>query len=257
MRGLWIAFAVVVFSGLEAHAGPLPDATYSVTFNNGTPITAPGSYSTPGGEVGEVLTSPQPSAHARVAGVGTSVVQMTYWFRVDGPANTQVPVQIAGRVAINAGGAVFLKDYVWGVTAQLIAQSFDGPLGPGVGQIDSKFATVDCSPTSVGNVPVSPPIPSCSAVSQDENVTLSLTALTGADNHVVLNAAANNQESFFANFDSLVDPVISFAPGFDSTGFTIVLSDGVGNTVPEPSSPWCLALLPLVARLRRARATPR
>jgi hypothetical protein len=37
-----------------------------------------------------------------------------------------------------------------------------------------------------------------------------------------------------------IDPVISFAPGFDSTGYTIVLTSGVGNSpvasTPEPGT---------------------
>jgi len=55
-----------------------------------------------------------------------------------------------------------------------------------------------------------------------------------------------------------VDPVISFAPGFDSTGYSIALSPGVGNeasTVPEPAT-WVLLSTAALAwlfghRLRR------
>jgi len=42
-----------------------------------------------------------------------------------------------------------------------------------------------------------------------------------------------------ASAQLLVDPIISFAPGFDSTGYSIVVSDGVSNGVadaPEPST---------------------
>ena len=41
-----------------------------------------------------------------------------------------------------------------------------------------------------------------------------------------------------------IDPVISFAPGFDSTGYSIIISDGVGNgaaSAPEPGTSTLLA----------------
>jgi len=48
--------------------------------------------------------------------------------------------------------------------------------------------------------------------------------------------AANNQEAFSASFDALVDPVISFAPGFAATGYSSTLSDGAGiMRFPNPA----------------------
>jgi hypothetical protein len=149
---------------------------------------------------------------------------------------------------------VFLQDQIWGVTAQVNAQSLDGPLGPGVGAVDSASSSVDCSPISEGPIPMPPPIPSCPATVQDQAVLLTLTTLSGADNRVSLVASANNMESFSADFDAQVDPVISFAPGFDATGYSIELSDGVGNAVPEPSAvlTTCTGAFVLLLRSRRS-----
>ncbi|HTY16677.1 MAG TPA: hypothetical protein VMH82_03020 [Myxococcota bacterium] len=49
-----------------------------------------------------------------------------------------------------------------------------------------------------------------------------------------MNVATNNQETFTADFDAVVDSVISYAPGFVAAGYTITPSDGVGIYVPEP-----------------------
>ena len=63
---------------------------------------------------------------------------------------------------------------------------------------------------------------------------LTLNTLTGADNLVAMNVATNKQETFTADFDAVVDSVISHAPGFVAAGYTITPSDGVGIYVPEP-----------------------
>jgi hypothetical protein len=69
---------------------------------------------------------------------------------------------------------------------------------------------------------------------------------------------ATNQPFSTSSAEATLDPVISFGPGFDSTGYSIALSPGIGNdasTVPEPST-WMFlstATLALVSgrRLRR------
>jgi len=235
--GLLALLGVAALPPTLASAVPVPAAESSITFNNGTPITTPGLF-TQGGLTGEIETDPAPFASAHVGGVGTSSIIFTYWFRINGPtANAHVPIQITGRVQISAGGSPpFEQNRIWGVTAGITAQSLDGPLGPGVGEVDSDAFSVDCSAISEGPIPMPPPIPSCSATVQDEPVLLTLDTLSGGDNRINLVVSANNMEQFVADFDATADPIVSFAPGFDATGYSIELSDGVGNTVPESSA---------------------
>jgi hypothetical protein len=237
----------------QARGAPVPAASYSITLNNSAPVTVPGAFGS--GDTGEIQTLPAPLLSAHVSGSGRSLVEMEYWFRVNGPAtNLPLTIQITGRVEIDAAGAIFQQGMIWGLTAAISAQSFDGELGPGINQIDAALADVGCNPNSVGPIPVPLPIPTCSATKQSKPFVLTLNVLTGADNRVSLVAAANNQESFVADFDALVDPVISFMPGFDSTGYSIEVSGGVANGVPEPSAAVLLAAAGVAcAGLRRRR----
>jgi hypothetical protein len=63
---------------------------------------------------------------------------------------------------------------------------------------------------------------------------------------IFLDAAASvqatNQPFSTSSAEVTLDPVISFGPGFDSTGYSIAVSPGIGNqpsTVPEPAT-WML-----------------
>jgi hypothetical protein len=250
-----LAFLSIAACPLAQTSGAVPAAEYTVTLNGGAPQTGPGTFSS-GGAMGEIQNAPAPLVFAHVADQGTSIVQALYYFRVNGPA-AEVPIRIEGLLDISAGGAVFEQNMIWGVSASISAQAFDGPLGPGVNEIDTEVRQIGCNPISVGPIPVPLPIPTCSATSQDEPFQLTLTTQAGGDNRVSILATANNQEAFFADFDAMVDPVISFAPGFDATGYSIELSEGVGNTVPEPGGPVLTiagaGLFLLLGRWRRSR----
>ena len=227
--------AFVLGLGLAQASGAVPAAEYAITLNGGAPHTVPGTF-TQGGALGEIDPQPAPLAFAHVTGQGTSHAQIQYFFRVNGPApNVEVPIRIEGRLAVDAGNAVFAQNLIWGVSAQIGAQAFDGPLGdPEINEIDTEVRSIGCNPISVGPVPMPLPIPTCPATLQDEPFSITLTVRSGGDNRVNMLATANNQAAFSADFDVVVDPVISFAPGFDATGFEIEVSEGVGNAVPEP-----------------------
>jgi hypothetical protein len=180
---------------MRAAADPIPDATYSVTINGAVVGNGPGSYGGPNVS-GQLTSFPEPSASATVIGGGQAFAQMIYWFRVDGPTpGAHVPIVITGSLHLSAGGAVFAKDLIWGTTAQLVAQSYDGQLlgaiggGPQLNQVDYQFATVDCNAGAEGPIPVPPPIATCGATLQDATVVLHLDTVTGADNRVAMNAA--------------------------------------------------------------------
>jgi hypothetical protein len=254
-----LAFLSLAACPLAQPSAAVPAAEYTVTLNQGTPQNGPGTF-TSFGASGEVQNVPAPFAFAHVVDQGTSHAQVQYFFRVNGPA-AQVPIRIDGRIEFSAGGALFEEDMIWGVSASIAAQALDGPLGAGSNEIDSEVRQISCNPNSVGPIPVPLPIPTCSATVQGEDVSLTLLTQAGGDNRVNLLALANNQEAFFADFEVSVDPVISFAPGFDATGYSIELSDGVGNTVPEAGGPLLTATgfgLLLAVRLgKRSRESAR
>jgi hypothetical protein len=66
-----------------------------------------------------------------------------------------------------------------------------------------------------------------------------------------------NQPFSTSSVEASLDPVISFGAGFDSTGYSIVLSPGIGNegstTVPEPGSLWFLLTAALVILFAKSR----
>jgi hypothetical protein len=244
-----------IAAGPPAPVSAVPAAEYEVTLNQGAPFTAPGEYVAAGAS-GEIQALPAPLAVARVVGSGTSHARVQYFFRVNGPPGADVPIRIDGRIEIDAGGAVFEEDMIWGVSASLIAQAYDQVLGPGANEIDNEVHSIGCNPTSVGPVPVPLPIGSCPATLQGEPVVFTLDTRSNADNRITLLATANNQEAFAADFEALVDPVISFAEGFDATGFSIEVSEGVGNPVPEPAAPWLTSVGAGVLCLARRRRAP-
>lgn len=59
-------------------------------------------------------------------------------------------------------------------------------------------------------------------------------------------------EAYQGSYSAQIDPTVSFAPGFDSTGLSLVFSPNPPSSVPEPAS-WALVLggLGLLALLRR------
>jgi hypothetical protein len=201
-------------------------------------------------------------AHAHVTGQGTSHAQVSWGFRVNGPSpNLTVPIHIEGRIAVEAGNAVFEQNAIWGVSAGISASAYDRPLGePDIIEVDNEVHSVSCNPISVGPIPQPLPIPTCPALVQDEPVVIELSTRTGGDNRVGIIVAANNQWDFSADFDALADPVISFAPGFDSTGYSIEISEGVGNAVPEPGGVLMTSAgagILLLLRRRRKDCAPR
>ena len=134
----------------QAGASPPPAAQYTITLNQQPVALIPGRFVL-GGAIGELETLPAPFASSQLTGQGTSVTQLQYWFHVDGPSNgVQVPILITGRLRVRAENAVFKKGLVWGVTAQLIGIAYDGPLGPGVNQVDHESSVLDCNPLDEG-----------------------------------------------------------------------------------------------------------
>jgi hypothetical protein len=77
-----------------------------------------------------------------------------------------------------------------------------------------------------------------------QSLVTAFNAVSGTEYEVLIEASASitqNQSSQVAQVSVFSDPLFDFAPGFDSTGYTLEFSPGIGDSVvPEPGS---LALL--------------
>jgi hypothetical protein len=185
---------------------------------------------------------------AVVAGPGyvnaaDSIVTDAYSFAVSGPSGATASLTIGAYAAYSATGVV-VSDHgstLWGASA---AVSFE----------DDPVATTLNNPTpgslSYGRAGVL-----FVNVLADSIYTITVSA----------QASANNQEvNAITDVIAYADPQVSFAPGFNSTGYSLEFSPGVGNgpprdsiaiPVPEPGTLTLVGLgaAGLFARARRRR----
>jgi len=72
-----------------------------------------------------------------------------------------------------------------------------------------------------------------------------------------VSVVATNQPFSTSSVEANLDPVITFGSGFDSTGYSIALSPGIGNgessAVPEPASFWPLLTIALAILFAKSR----
>jgi hypothetical protein len=207
---IWTLVAFIVVP--DARAGVvLPDATFT--------------QSTQGNGQVALHAAPTPSVHVGAAAgsfqAATATGTITYSFAVIGPANDiSVPLNVKTFLSYEITGVAPAS--VYHLDALVTVDE-----NPHVFQVASHIFT-----SSIFFV----------AFSENLSETLDYPARTGRVNKVTISALAdlNNAQAAPANSlaDALADPVISFAPNFDSTGFRIVFSGGIGNgtVVPAPSS---------------------
>jgi hypothetical protein len=243
--------------------------SYGINDNGGDAITAsaPGSYQVgcdlvPTCASAVLSVSPSPtivvSSTTSAVFLGQSAeadVNITYDYGVDCPAcapGTVVPLTVTGFLQFDFG-------FGNGSTLQGAGASVD------VFGFDSihNFAGANMAEAVVGGnlcVDVFFPAPSTTCTSPAAGTfTLQTQVRVNDANQITISAGAgffqspSTAETSFAV--TAVDPVISFAPGFDSTGYSIVLSDGIGNqaaSVPEPAT-WALFGLGAAMVVLRAR----
>jgi len=143
---------------------------------------------------------------------------LTYYYEIVGPVAGPVPVVLDTHVKFDVNSAAATG------SSHTILEGVD----PGT------LNTVTTSGLAYGALP-------------DANYVLSTSAIPGKAYFIELSTGVNVDNAygvFFGNptitANMLADPVLSFAPGFDSTGYSIVFSDGIGNSpsaaVPEPAS---------------------
>jgi hypothetical protein len=164
---------------------------------------------------------------------GSAEATLTYFFAVVGPSSVQVPIEIhsfvvfkvtnalltgppTSRTFFNLDASVSFQDLRIGhqpQTLQAIGTTYDGG--------DTKNLQLSASETKTSKFNLESGL--LFSVSLSASVDIQNLFI---DQDTLLNAAA--------------DPVISFAPGFDSTGFSLEFSPGVGNSfssdTPEPST---------------------
>lgn len=163
------------------------------------------------------------------------------------PANGTVTFQDLDRAFVNGYNPMTLKDNVLVDMAEegLEASSAVAGAPMGFGFCESTWTGYNnCSggPSSPFGVPFE------AVVNEQYSTFLDANAYVQAIN-----------QPFATDYaEATIDPVLSFGPGFDSTGYSIVLSSCIGNgasTVPEPAT-WVLLLTAVLGwgcgrRLRR------
>jgi len=240
------ALALALACGGMASGSAIPAAVFSGTASfldsTGTGATFSFSNATGGTNLlGGTLNAggaPVPSLVGLVSGgdlVGGSMDSMlVYEFVVDGPT-VGIPVEmlVDASVGWGVGGNVIngQASSQWGAFA---AVSVNG----GANLVTACGESTDCSDNGSSD-------------------TLHVFTNTGDLNTVFVHVAASASNFFVKGNVTTVsvfaDPVIHFTSGFDSTGFSIELSPGIGNGlagVPEPGSLMLMAM-PLAWLARR------
>ena len=248
--------ALALACGATASGSAIPAAVFSGTASfldsTGTGATFSFSNATGGtnllGGTLNAAGAPIPSLSGLVSGgdlVGGSMDSiLQYDFIVDGPS-VGIPVQMLVDASVG-----------WGVAGNVINGQASSLWGA--------FAAV--SVNGAANL-VTACGDSTDCPDNGSSGTLHVFTNTGDLNTVFVHVAASASNFFVKGNVTTVsvfaDPVIHFTNGFDTTGFSIELSPGIGNGpagVPEPGSLWLMAM-PLAilsgcatcgARVRRA-----
>ena len=243
----------------NAYGSPLP-APYFLYQINGLPQTAgdslPGSYvGTLCDNLGNCAAStgsafyfnPQGNGTVSASGsapskspdaVGGASVSLEYYFGVFGPFDGPVPLKITGNLTTSA--AFLANDGVAQATATV--RVFDGEFA------SDPYTNFEACQSVQGPDPDNYEAGSCGIDSDGEppNPTLQFSYYLTVNPNPDLNSLGSilltvGGFAYNGTFSANIDPTITFAPGFDSTGLTLEFSPGPADTTtPEPRS---LALL--------------
>lgn len=233
--------ALLIFAGRRAFADTLPPAQFYATDEgsgnaNLTTQTDPGTFSESRCAIGGCETTTwsfsygNGAASASVGGVVTypgnaaGVSSVTMYFAVVGNYNGMVPVVVTA----SANTSVTLGASDEGVAEASVAAESPTATG-GIqddGRLDACAAVGSSVCTSYSNLGAS-----------FTNATIGLDVapnqLGSSASYIVVSAAVN---TFGGGFSSFVDPMISFARGFDSTGLSLEFSPNPPSAVPEPGT---------------------
>jgi hypothetical protein len=224
--------------GAPAKASPLPDAGSNIiltvdgigTDQINQTLTGPTSFS-----AGNISSSYaigtaalQPSPYISVAastggGPGQAIAYETfsYWFQVS--AATNIPIS----AIFNATGAATVNPQYTVNSAQLTVDSSLGNL---------------LTASACGG-----PIVNCSGLSHNPSFSIAtpVTIFANIQYEIQESVYAVAQQGGAASATTYIDPMITFAPGFNANGLSFEFSQNVGNStsaVPEPST-WAMMIL--------------
>jgi PEP-CTERM motif len=202
------------------------------------PILSPPTFQTniSGNGTGTANAWGMPTASAYAQGTATTLqgegasAVTRYEFGVAGPAGNTIPLTLSSFVSYDVVGALTTglnaTGYTVNAEVDLVGQVVNDLSGS-----NSAVGPLSASQANVYNFSV------ISGLTYDVQVSASL-------------SVNNTFNSAVTTVTAFADPMISFGPGFNSTGYTLEFSPGIGNagpfhspqfTTPEPSSLTLLA----------------
>ena len=188
------------------------------------------------------------TSHVEEDGSASGNVVYTYQVLCDAcPTGTIVPLgvsgsvgmnftpgSVGGTVTININGGAFVNGYDPLTSSDNVVVdnvTVNNLVGGGICENTwSGFAVCSPGPSNSFGTPFEARVGTVYTIGMVASV------LVKEENRLIFPGATPGQAQAF------VDPVISFAPGFDSTGYSLAVSPGMGNqasTVPEPAT-WML-----------------
>jgi hypothetical protein len=263
MRKLGLAIGVLLlglgFTSLNASAGSVsvPPVQFNATVDGGPSSTTPGTLMTT--ECYQGLCSPVSvtlsyaygnasaftQGNSLGGGIGTTSfgsVQLAFY--VVGDYSGLVPLVLNANASLSVSeNPIAVGGIGSGASLQAVAQAA-GNYGGG-----ELTACDDTNPLLCGSTPSSFPnggVLDFSVLSYNSDVN---------PNYIYITITGN---SFYGSYTGTVDPMVSFAPGFNASGLSLDFSPGPMSTTPEPSTlvllgySGLLAFAPFIRRKFRA-----
>jgi hypothetical protein len=163
---------------------------------------------------------------------GQSSALVNYYLQVNGPSGVQVPLNITSTVGCQVTGAIS------GRQNPLQATGFNSFAAVGLRLFQANSTTFNSVSLTQDSLAEGQSPSQTSFNVSDLAVTTG--ALTEFSVYAAVVLAPSVPGAPDVHLEAFVDPVITFAPGFDPAGFTLEFSPGVGDAfpsvVPEPAS---------------------